>query len=235
MTLDVSILVCTYGGAGWAELARTRAVPSAERAGGREVIAVHEPAMTLEDVRNRAALAARGDWLCFLDGDDELEPGYVAAMTAGYGGRRRPAILAPAARYVDPRRPRLRRTAAIPNLAAGPIDVVNHCVIGTLVPRTLFLDLGGFRHGYGPYEDWELFLRLLRAGCELVYVPDAVYRVHVTQGSRLTAPAHAARVALHERIMAEHRAGLGVAAPPHRRRGSRGSARSDRPRKVPRR
>jgi glycosyltransferase involved in cell wall biosynthesis len=207
--MRTSVLVCTYGAERWQRVAE-RAAASARAEQPFEVITLHEPDLPLEDVRNRAAHAARGDWLCFLDGDDELEPGYLEAMAVA-SMTVWPALLIPAARYVDARR-RRQSPPRIPNRESGPFTHINHAVIGSLVPRALFLEVGGFRHGYGPYEDWELWLRCLRAGAELVYVPNAVYRVHVTRGSRLTAPPRAELVALHTRIMREHELATGAMA-----------------------
>ena len=60
---------------------------------------------------------------------------------------------------------------------------MNECVIGTVVPRRLFLEVGGFRE-LPSLEDYDLWLRCCKAGARIVHVPQAVYRAHVRPGSR---------------------------------------------------
>lgn len=177
--MTVSIVVATFGEASWQRLARQRAIPSAAGQGAFEIIPVHldGPSGTLANARNLGAWKANGDWLCFLDADDELAPGYLQAMTAALPEA--DALLVPAVQYVH-----LRRTTEPVVLNDGrPLTEINRAVIGTLIQRKLFLDLGGF-NDLPALEDWELWLRAERAGARLVDVPDAVYRVHVQRRSR---------------------------------------------------
>lgn len=180
--MDVSILICTYGEDRWRRLAIERALPSAQaQKDAHEVRAWHSPehTLTLAETRNLAAREASGGWLCFLDADDELAPGYVAAMREraaemGAGA----ALLYPAVQYVTGKsesRPAL--------LGQGrPLIELNRAVIGSLIPRQLFLSLGGF--GEEPiYEDWALWLRASRH-VALMAVPKAVYRVHQAPSGR---------------------------------------------------
>lgn len=77
--MKVSVLIGTYGDPSWAKLAR-RARASTAGQGAHEVLYGHEEHGTLASVRNSLAASASGDWLCFLDGDDELASGYLEAM-----------------------------------------------------------------------------------------------------------------------------------------------------------
>lgn len=176
--MKVSILICSFGEDHWRRLAVDRALPSAQGQGAHEVRAWHSPNATLAETRNTAARVATGDVLCFLDADDELEPGYLDAMRETRAQRDTDALLIPWVRYiyglrVDP--------PVLPGLGL-PLIEINRAVIGTLVPRDLFLDVGGF--GDEPiYEDWDLWLRCSRE-VELVDVPKAIYRVHNDFGGR---------------------------------------------------
>lgn len=268
---DCSILIGTYGDSRWEQLALERAYPSAQEQGAREVLVAHEPSGTIASVRNNLAARAEGTLLCHLDADDELAPGYLAAMRAAvecehrwhdfpvldtnpeqYGrecvlcglqqGRSgvtylvdldedtgrllqggtlpatdwvedpslvKPRLLVPSVQYVHPdgreEKPR------IPNRPLRPLVEINRAVIGTLVPRALFLEVGGFTEGCEPWEDWELWLRCERAGAKLVEVPGAVYRAHVREGSahRPTDPKEQERLTeLYWRIRRAHEAAL---------------------------
>lgn len=193
--MNVSILVGTFGASHWHEFARDHALPSAQGQGAFEVLHRHEPGGTLAGVRNGLAELAQGDWLAFCDADDRLGGGYLDAMRAAMHGanlwRRgdlldNPSLLVPAVQYV--RDGRCVGEPAIPNQGGWP--KVNECVIGTLVPRALFLAVGGFRETLADgtpltsIEDYDLFLRCFDAGARLVYVPGAVYCATVNAGSR---------------------------------------------------
>lgn len=177
--MTVSVLICTYGEPRWRELAITRALPSAQaQKDALEVRAFHEPNGTLASVRNAAAREAVGSFLCFLDADDELAPGYVAAMREAGAERSTGALYYPAVQYIYGRREDPPAMLG----ANRPLTELNRAVIGTLVPRALFLKLGGFKD-LPALEDWEMWLRCSRH-VPLVPVPEAVYRVRVRAGSR---------------------------------------------------
>lgn len=187
--MSVSVIVATYGDASWEALARERAIPSASGQGATEIIQLHLSGGTLAEARNTAAAGASGAWLCFLDADDELAPGYLAAMNGP--GRLDPwcirdALLVPAVSYIrtpDARYPGVTKSTppSIPNKGRWP--ELNIGVIGTLVTRAVFEAVGGFRE-FQAWEDWDLWLRCWKAGAELTEVPQAIYRAFERAGSR---------------------------------------------------
>lgn len=172
---DLTILICAHGSHGWRDLAWSRAYPSAS--GQAHTVVRYEPDASLAEVRNAAAEEASTHWLCFLDADDELDFGYVDAMRRHAGEN---ALLAPAVKYVDPRR--ATKPASFPN-EPGDMRKVNRCVIGTLIQRSTFFEQGGFSE-WPCYEDWDLFLGAHMFGVPIIYVPDAVYKAHVSPSGR---------------------------------------------------
>ena len=193
--MTLAVIVATHGDETWAELARERAVPSAADQRADELIVVHDQAGGLARVRNRGARRARSTHLVFLDADDELAPGYLEAMRraqvvltsppmegdVGPRWRPRPSLLVPRVQRIA--EDGSESTPEFPNRQA-PMDELNHCVIGTAVPRLLFFAAGGFRADLPIYEDWALFLACERAGGRLVDVRGAIYRAHERPGSR---------------------------------------------------
>ena len=166
----MTIIVATFGDISWYELAGQRAMPSA-RTQGCPVLRHHGE--SLHEARNTAAGHAQTEWLCYLDADDELSPGYIAAMSEASGDLRAPAVT-----WIT------EHSATDPvTLADRDIEVMNPCVIGTLIRRELFHDLGGFKD-WPAWEDWDLFLRATRAGANIEHVPNAIYRAHVRPRSR---------------------------------------------------
>lgn len=171
--MDVSILVATYGSDEWEQLALRRAVPSTENQGA-EVVVVHEPDGSVASSRNAAAEAANREWLCFLDADDELAFGYCREMSRIHARNPNPRHLyTPAVSYIQNGR---RKPAKFwPECS---LDTGNWMVIGTLIRRDVFREIGGFHELPHGLEDWNLWGRAVRYGCVPVKVPRAIYVAH---------------------------------------------------------
>lgn len=177
--MRVSVVIATYGEQRWSDLAFERAFPSAraqERA--HEVVIHHYPELSLSEARNAAARDATGDYLCFLDADDELDPHYLDSMLLAEPFVAREVLaqplLVPAVTYVHENG--WETPPGVPNRGRWP--QINECVIGTLVEASLFRYVGGFRE-WPSIEDYDLWLRCHDAGAQLVYVEGAIYRAHV--------------------------------------------------------
>jgi GT2 family glycosyltransferase len=178
--VDVTVIVATYGDDRWHEMAMKRAVESAKHQAPVRVMHVGN-GVGLSEVRNRAVAEFDPQgWICFLDGDDELEPGYIDHMDRATGPHGQ--LMIPAIRYVRPGAawarvsPRVFRDRDI-------IGGLNPCPIGTLIHRSVFDDIGGFWPERA-WEDWSLFRRAVLAGVRLAFVPNAVYRCHVSNNGR---------------------------------------------------
>jgi len=178
--VNISVIVATYGEERWGVLADSRAVPSAHIPGISEIVAVHMENGNLASARNTGARKAQNEWLCFLDADDELDAMFGMAMGAALltgAGEDKP-LLTPMVSY--------RRGAkwAPPKFwKEVPIEQGNWLIIGTLIHRDVFNEVGGFED-WPMYEDWALFARAQKAGTEVVKVPDAIYRAHYNPRGR---------------------------------------------------
>lgn len=200
-----SIIVATYGTERWRELADERAVPSAVREQPHELIRIHEPNGRVATARNAGAAQATGDWLVFLDGDDELSPNYLGAMRQaleqeGTDGNQT-LLLAPAVSYVRGRHRERPKFWPECSLQDG-----NWLVIGTAVPRELFLQVGGFddRPDYGAFEDYALWIKCWKAGGQPRKVPKAIYLAHITADSRHRGATRHERLGWHYAIGKDH-------------------------------
>jgi len=176
--VDLTIIVGTFGDQKWSDLAKGRAVPSAE---SEDVRVIHNHGEVLESYgaslaacRNDAARKATTEFLLFLDADDEIEPGFVKAMGETNGDLRTPAV-----RYIRP-----GRGAARPMFwPEKNIQDSNYLIVSTLIRRELFWEVGGFEP-FDLYEDWCLFSRCIKAGATVTRVPDAICRVHIDPQSK---------------------------------------------------
>jgi glycosyltransferase involved in cell wall biosynthesis len=170
----ISICIGSYGDKHWRKLAESRALPSAEIQ-HTEVLIGHEPDGTIASCRNNLAARASGDWLLFLDADDELAPRYVEAMRRAVERRRTlpPPLLTPAVSYVVNGRPR-----GVMFHREVTLMQANWLVIGTLIHRDVFNAVGGFQNWPHGLEDWALWSSAFKYGCKVYKVRDAVYRAH---------------------------------------------------------
>ena len=171
----ISIIIATYGEESWRELALTRALPSVEHY-DTEILVGHDEDASIAQVRNALAAKATGEWLCFLDADDELARGYLEAMERKLGRGR---LLTP--RVMQIVQGRRKRAAFIKkvNLMTG-----NYLVIGTAIERSLFERAGGFCDYPHGFEDWSLWYKAARLGAQVVQVPAAIYIQHVNPDSK---------------------------------------------------
>lgn len=200
--MSISICVSTYGEQRWADLARSRAIPSAEGQGAHEIVFTHMPEGTIALARNASASKATGQWLVFLDADDELADGYVAAMEQALAAwiPDPSTLFTPAVSYCTERGRQAPKFWPI-----VPYQDANWMVVGTMISRQLFEQLGGFRNygdppGSNAFEDWGLWALAQREGATVVKVPDAVYVAWVSEDSRHRGSDHMTRLAWHFEI-----------------------------------
>lgn len=177
--MDVTICIGTYGGREWIDLAAQRAVPSAAAQG---VPVIHRHGATLADARNLALGDVRTEYVIHLDADDELEPGYVEAMTGGVADLRVPLLRqVRRGRVGEPFMPQVwghHHQCVAECLRHG-----NFIVIGACVRAALLRQVGGWEE-WGWSEDWAAWARCWTAGGTVEWIPGAVYRAHVRPGSR---------------------------------------------------
>lgn len=174
--MNVSVIVATYGDLEWKKLAWTRAAGSLVGQALHDLLLWHADGGTIAATRNDAAERAPGDWLLFLDADDELAPGYIEAMSvAVHQNLMDPMKLyTPAVRHVKKGRP------GAPFFFDRGISLRedNWLVVGTLVHKDLFHEVGGFGDYPHGFEDFSLWSKCFRAGAQVIKVPDAVYVYH---------------------------------------------------------
>lgn len=152
--------------------------------------------------RNAGLAAARGTFVLHLDADDYLLPDGLAALLRWYAQSDRA--------YVYGLHYSLRRDgSAILNSYGVHYDAwdytrANLHAVSALVPRALWLEVGGFDAGAAAWDDWTGYARLRRAGhCgDAMPLPAFVYRHQLgTQHTRDDALGETGMQAVRERII----------------------------------
>ncbi len=170
---DVSIVVADDGST---ERRTVDVLDRLERTGVKVVRGVHGGPGS---IRNAALGLVEADWFIPLDSDNRLSPSIL--------------------RDLMPSRPESGRTGAIYGDAMrfgeahgrwkmGPTDseklrLENHIDSCALVNRAAWASVGGYTESDWGLEDWDLWLRFLGIGLDLVYVPTVAFHYRVRSDS----------------------------------------------------
>jgi glycosyltransferase involved in cell wall biosynthesis len=177
--VDVTIVIGTFGGQEWIDLAEQRAIPSAEAQG---VPVVHRHAETLAEARNSAIDACSSEFVIHLDADDVLERRYVREMARGSADVRVPAVR----RYAEGKRrggtymPRVyghRHKCSGDCLPDGNWVTLGACVRMELAKKVRWAE-------WPIYEDFAFWLECWKAGATFEALPRAIYGYHWMPNSR---------------------------------------------------
>ena len=165
----------------------TRAV--ATGTGDARVRYVFQDNRGLSAARNTGIREARGSLLSFLDSDDAFLPRKLSLLVAALDERPDLGLVAGQAVLIDDRGQPLDEIfdRGIPE---DPSELLlgNPLHVGSVLLRREWQErVGLFDESLRSYEDWDLWLRLVRAECPTGWVPQPVslYRFHGEQMTRL--------------------------------------------------
>lgn len=147
-------------------------------------IVTHDTNRGVAAGRMAAVDRLRTDLIVSIDGDDVWLPHHVALLVRGYEAR--PGIVTPRAVPWRPASPepiawnqRLQRVPKARDRDLAHLLVENWVFTGSLFERKAYEAAGDqYRHRLG--EDWDLWIRLMRAGAPVTVIeePTVLYRVH---------------------------------------------------------
>lgn len=181
--IDCSIVISTFGNFKWQLQAQERAIPSA-KSFGVPVYYNHVGAdKSLHVARNMGLSQVKTEFVCHLDADDELAPGFFEHMSTVDGDLRPPSV-----NHVHQRMTFMPRVVGLKgvhqHVCVGEcLTDGNWLVVGTVARTELLKKVGGWKE-WGNWEDWELWLRCWVAGATITPVPNAVYMDYETPQGR---------------------------------------------------
>lgn len=178
--LDCSIVCSTFGNFKWQLQAQERALPNAKSFG---VPVIYNHGATLHEARNAGLWQVETEFVCHLDADDELAPGFFEHMEKVDGDLRPPSV-----NHVHAGVTFMPRVVGLNGphqhvCVAGCLVDGNWLVVGTVARTELLRQVGGWKE-WGNWEDWELWLRCWLAGATITPVPNAVYMDYETPQGR---------------------------------------------------
>jgi glycosyltransferase involved in cell wall biosynthesis len=142
----------------------------------------------LSGARNTGICSTTGEYVTFLDSDDLFLPEKLALLVAVLDEQPETGLAAGQARLIDQDGQRIDREfhTRLPE-DLSQFLVSNPLHVGSVLLRRSWLDrVGLFDESLRACEDWDLWLRLAKAGCTMVCIdrPVSLYRVHVGQMTR---------------------------------------------------
>lgn len=141
----------------------------------RRIELLRQPNLGLAAARNAGVRATESPLFLPLDADDRLHPEAIATLVAALQ-RTGADVATPDGRTFGDREQPLRAKVVTPNR----LRRANCLFYASLVRRSLFDRIGGYRPDAPGYEDWDLWLGALEHGASFVHVPVELfeYRKH---------------------------------------------------------
>lgn len=175
---------------------------------GDRIRVVHVKHGERAQARNTGVEMARGQYVVFLDDDDQFLPGGIPLLEkAAAAAPAEAAVIYGRPRYVkvDPENP---LKASLPETAGAtgwiyPVLLgINFMQPGAVMVRAdAFKQSGGFASEWVPIEDWDLWLRLA-ARWQVIYVDAEIAEVRLHGGNSIRNIQHAGRVT--DRVREHH-------------------------------
>lgn len=149
---------------------------------------VRQPNAGLSAARNRGLRESSAPLVTFLDSDDYFLADKLEVMVRFLQDHPDVGLVAGEVKYINNSGKTIREPVEVPTKLALPELLCENpiCVSGILLRRMWLERVGVFDESLRACEDWDLWLRLLAAGCVMAWVdhPVVAYRIHSNQMTR---------------------------------------------------
>jgi glycosyltransferase involved in cell wall biosynthesis len=155
--------------------------------------------------RNRGVDAAKGQLISFLDTGDSWEPDKLKEQINLFNklDKKEPAVIYVGAELIRSTKKRIM----LPTLSGDIFKqlLIQNYITGSsssvLMPKSIFVECGGFDNRNDIPEDWDLWVRLAKT-FKFYYVNSKLVTIHLVPGSRSDNPAKKAKTYL--KFMLKH-------------------------------
>ncbi|SEJ42683.1 Glycosyl transferase family 2 [Sphingomonas sp. OV641] len=156
--------------------------------------------------RNLGAFVSTGDWVAFLDDDDDWTPDFLEQL-ARPASAGTPLVLSGLVRHEAGHAPVVR--ASPEGLTAATVLAHRSSMTGSnfLIRSDLFCAVRGFDPYMTVFNDWDLFIRLIKHGASYAVVPLPLAHWREHPGERIATPSLRRADGL-SRFLARHGCGL---------------------------
>lgn len=161
---------------------------------GNRIHYIYQPNGGAASARNKGITVAQGDWVAFLDADDEWLSPKLALQWAQI--ERHPGCIWAAGAFITYRGDKPRKIHTLPvETQADDACVDAYALLAAggyiwtttvLAQREVLQNLGGMDVTLRRSEDTDLWLRLARIQRKLVYIESPIAKYHVLAGQNLT-------------------------------------------------
>jgi GT2 family glycosyltransferase/glycosyltransferase involved in cell wall biosynthesis len=131
---------------------------------------------------NHAASLATGQYITFLDNDDELTSDALETIAGVLNKNPQLDCLYTDETKIDPDGAEIEHFYK-PDWSPEHLESVMYVLHMLVVRKTLFFEVGQFREAYDGAQDYDLMLRLSRATSQIGHVAQALYRWRAIPGS----------------------------------------------------
>lgn len=169
MTLDITVITASLPRRN-AFLADAVASVGAQTHPARHLINV-DANVGVAAARNELLESTSSPWVAFLDDDDLLDDDHIEVL-ADRAAEGRVDVVIPWCRFDGPPLPAIPCCDGYYNRPFNAIDLRRHGIFPiTVLARRDAIAAAGFFPTDQPYEDWSLWKRMVRMGCEFEVVP----------------------------------------------------------------
>jgi len=161
----------------------------------------------LSAARNTGVCNSTGVYLTFLDSDDRFLPVKLELLVGALEAHPEVGLVAGKAIPID------EQGQPVGKIIDKPLPEDSHKLllgnplhVGSVMLRRNWQEkVGLFDESLRSYEDWDMWLRLARAGCKMIWVPQPVslYRFHSAQMTRIGSQMTRATFAVLDKIYAD--------------------------------
>lgn len=143
--------------------------------------------------RNKGIIEATGEWVAFLDDDDVFMPEKIEEVTRALSNHSSIGLLYHTAE-INLINEKIRYKSGVSNVSStqNPLSalLIRNFIGGTsmvVAKRRMLIELGGFDETMPALQDWEMWIRVTKAGKRLVYLNKALTKyVHNTGQQSIT-------------------------------------------------